>query len=165
MKDKLLINIMLKLFLILLTYALFFGCSHSNESSLTELESNHIKKQVLSHAENWLNSWNGKVDSEKMMATYHPKMKYAWRGNIPLGTYDETKKFAESLPEMGTNFQLTMSNINYNIIDKKNAVIFFQFDDENKSPFGVGAASLVMNKTKDGWKIIYVHESTIEPLK
>jgi hypothetical protein len=80
--------------------------------------------------------------------------------NMPQNTtYLQAKK------EMGSNFDLTMNNVNYTIIDNKNAIIFFQFDDENKSPFGVGAASLVMNKTKDGWKIIYVHESTIEPLK
>ena len=154
-----------KYFIILLSIILSFGCSTENETPLTKEESEQIEMEVLIHAKKWLDSWNGKVDSEKMMSTYHPKMKYAWRGNIPLGTYEETKKFAESLPEMGSNFRLTMSNVNYTIIDKKNAVIFFQFDDENKSPFGVGAASLVMNKTKDGWKIIYVHESTIESLK
>lgn len=144
---------------------LSLGCSIENETALTKENIQQIEREVLTHAMKWLNSWNGKVDSEKMMSTYHPKMKYAWRGNVPLGTYEETKKFAESLPEMGSNFQLSMNNVNYTIIDKKNAIIFFQFDDENKSPFGVGAASLVMNKTKNGWKIIYVHESTIEPLK
>lgn len=154
-----------KYFTILLTSILCLGCSVENKTALTQEEAQQIKKEVLTHAMKWLNSWNGKVDSEKMKSTYHPDMKYAWRGNVPLGNYEETKKFAESLPEMGSNFQLTMNNVNYTIIDNKNAIIFFQFDDENKSPFGVGAASLVMNKTNGEWKIIYVHESTIEPLK
>lgn len=156
----------LKTAYLLMISIVLLACSNATKSTyLSHEESNQIKEEVLTHAKKWLNSWNGTVDSEQMMSTYHRNMKYAWRGNIPLGTFDDTKTFAESLPEMSTNFQLTMNNMNYTIIDKNNAVIFFQFDDENKSPLGIGAASLVMTKTDDKWKIIYVHESTIEPLE
>ena len=121
-----------------------------------------IKSNVLNLAEEWLSSWNGNVDPEKMMSTYHHDMKYVWRGVSPLGNYESSRKASESMPSLGTNYQLTMSNIDITVIDQNNAIVFFHFDDKNGSPYGKGAASLVMTKRDNEWKIIYVHESTIE---
>ena len=146
---------MLKSSSIIFLTAIIFSCSYSTgTASLSEEESMQIETEAKELANKWLASWNGVVDSEEMMATYHPGMKYAWRGNSPLGTYDETREFAESLSREGTDFQLTMSNVDFTLIDKNHVVVFFQFDDQNKSPFGVGAASLVMTKSNGEWKII-----------
>ena len=143
-----LINLLI-IFLLLLTNS----CYQNKED---------IKSNVLNLAEEWLNSWNGTVDPEKMMATYHHDMKYVWRGVSPPGTYESSRIAAQSMPALGTNYQLIMSNLDITVIDQNNAIVFFHFDDKNGSPYGKGAASLVMTKRDNEWKIIYVHESTIE---
>lgn len=141
---------------------LFFSCSQENETTLTQEEINQIEKQTLRLAENWVNSWSGKVDPVKMMSNYHLDMKYVWRGVSPPGNYETSKTAAESMPSLNTYYQLIMSNIDLTIIDRNNAIVFFHFDDKNGSPYGKGAVSLMMTKRDGEWKIIYVHESTIE---
>ncbi|MBC2838163.1 hypothetical protein [Robiginitalea sp. SC105] len=153
---------LIKCFIILLTSVLFFNCSTENERSLTEEETKQIEKQTLSLAENWLNSWSGKVDPEKMMSNYHSDMKYVWRGVSPPGNYETSKAGAESMTTLDTYYELIMFNVDQTIVDRNNAVVFFHFDDRNGSPYGKGAVSLMMTRRDDEWKIIYVHESTIE---
>ena len=144
----------------LVTLMLSCGTS-SHTTALSEREFMQIEKQALVLAKKWLTSWNGEIDSENMMSNYHPGMKYVWRGVSPLGNYQTSKEAAESMPALTTNYQLTMSNVDITVIDRHNAIVFFHFVDNNGSPYGNGAVSLVMTKGKE-WKIIYVHESTIE---
>ncbi len=157
---------MYKSFLIIIMATVLFGCYNATEATaLSEEKSKIIEKEVLALAEKWLISWNGEVDSKKMMSNYHLDMKYIWRGVSPPGNYETSKKAAESMRSLKTNYQLSMYNTDVTVIDGNNAIVFFHFKDKNGSPYGNGAVSLVMTNKDKEWKIIYVHESTIEPLE
>lgn len=147
----------------LIVLLIFCGCSNSPEpKQLSEEDTKLIKKEVLTVAEKWINAWSGKIETEKMMTNYHPDMKYVWRGVSPPGNYEGFKNFVEEILVPNANYELTMSNVDISVVDKNHAIIFFHFNDKNEDPYGSGAASLVMKKVNMAWKIIYVHESSID---
>ena len=143
--------------LILFSLSNFFG-----QNRITSAELKDIKQEASSLANRWVHAWNGHIDCEKMMGLYDADMKYVWRGVSPPRNYNGFKSFVEEKLVGQSNYDLSISNIDITVIDKDSAIVFLHFNDKNDSPYGSGAASLIMVKKDVGWKIIYVHESSVE---
>ena len=145
-------------------FLLICGLGSFNLSAQSEADKqiDKIESEVTQLAHEWAAAWNGKIDPNKMMSLYHPDMKYFWRGTYPAGDYDGFKQFLSENLSQTANYQLTVSNMDITVIDENTAIAFFQFKDQNEDPFGSGAATLVMTKKNADWKVLYVHESSIQ---
>ncbi|WP_228853458.1 nuclear transport factor 2 family protein [Aegicerativicinus sediminis] len=143
--------------------ALLISClSLTTVSAQSQDEIKLIEKEVMEVAKNWTSAWNGKIDADKMMALYHPDMKYFWRGTYPPGNYVGFKKFLMENFSQTATYDISISNPDVTVIDYTSAIVFFQFNDKNEDPFGSGAATLVMTKDNSDWKVLYVHESSVQ---
>ena len=118
-----------------------------------------IKKQVDEAITLWVESWNGRIDPDKMLSAYHKEHKYIWRGAYP---YSWTKEGIEDFFVGQTNYQLTYTEPDYTFLSPEIVIAFFHFKDSNGDDYGSGAATLVITKIGEEWKVKYVHESSVE---
>lgn len=129
------------------------------QSNLDEKQAEAITTEAMAVTKQWIESWNGAIDPDKMMAVYHTDNKYIWRGMMP---YPVNKEGINEFFVGQTNYLIELVKSDITILNPNTVIVFIHFRDANGDAYGTGAASLVITKENNAWKVKYVHESEVK---
>ena len=135
---------------------LTFSCQQ-----IATVDKEKIENEIMAVLDDQVRYWN-QGDIEKYMKGYNcsDSLRFASGGKVSYGWETTLERYKKGYPNKSAMGVLTFSDIDMTIIARDAALVFgkWELQKENENPWGL--FTLILRKTKDGWRIVHDHTSS-----